>query len=343
MALIQMAQELTGRVPNLDIDLAVTMIREAWKSVRKLRGWSFQLGQGGFAAPSKYGLGTVSVTYGATTVTGDATASAGWATLSQFGSLVTQRQFRIGGGTIYDIIGYDDTDPNAIILTLDRPFIDYLATTTGLPYIIYQPYYTTPEKEFVRWLAIRDMTNVRWLNVNADYDARRATDMADPQRQIYTPPLIVLPLGVDTRGQGTSLASSTLGYMRYELYPQPSSQIVYQSWYMWEGPGLENDADELPRPITELLVKSKALVDAYGMAEANKDPQNPRGSGADFRFTSGLYAQIYKDELASCRVNDRESVSMFSATMSRVGSPAPFSTWNPATGVLSVSNLAQTS
>ena len=58
MALIQMAQELTGRVPNLDIDLAVTMIREARKSVRKLRGWSFQLGQGGFAAPSKYGLGT---------------------------------------------------------------------------------------------------------------------------------------------------------------------------------------------------------------------------------------------------------------------------------------------
>jgi len=339
MSLVTMAQEMTGRVPNLDIDLAITMVREAWKSVRKLRGWSFQLGQGGFAAPSKYGAGTVSATYGSDQIVGDATASAGWATLSQFGSLITQRQFRIGGGTIYDIIALDGVST----LTLDRPLIDYEANPTGLPYIIYQPYYPTPQKEFIRWLAIRDMTNVRWLNVNADYDSRRATDMADPQRQIYTPPLVVLPLGIDTRGQGTANASSTLGYMRYELYPQPSSQIVYQDWYMWEGPGLVNDADELPRPITELLVKSKALVDAYGNAEGNKDPANPRGAGADFRFLAGQYGAIYKDELQSCRVNDRESVSMFGATMTRVGSPAPFSTWNPATGVLSVSNLAQTS
>src|SRR5512146_3296205 len=107
MSLITMAQELTGRVPNLDIDLAVTMIRESWKTVRDLRGWYFQLGQGGFAAPSQYALGTISVNYGDTLVTGDATASAGWATLSQFGSLITQRQFRIGGGTIYDIVAYD--------------------------------------------------------------------------------------------------------------------------------------------------------------------------------------------------------------------------------------------
>lgn len=344
MSLITMSQELTGRVPNLDIDLAVTMVREAWHSIRKQRGWSFQLGQGGFAAPGQYAQGTVSIPYGGTQVIGDATATAGWATLSQFGSLITQRQFRIGGGTIYDIIAYDTTT-NApfATLTLDRPFIDYEANPTGLPYLIYQPYYATPQKDFIRWLAIRDMTNVRWLNVNADYDTRRQTDMADPQRQIYTPPLVVLPLGTDTRGQGTVNASSTLGYMRYELYPQPSSQIVYQSWYEWEGPDLVNDSDTLPDPISEILVKSKALVDAYGSAEANRDPANPRGSGADFRFLVGQYQSMYATELQNCRVNDRERVSMFSAQMSRVGSPAPFSTFNPATGVLNVSNLAQTS
>lgn len=343
MSLITMAQELTGRCPNLDIDLAVTMIREAWHSIRRQRGWSFQLSQSGFAAPSQFAAGTVSVSYGGTTVTGDATASAGWSTLSQFGSLITQRQFRIGGGTIYDIIAYDDTNPNAIVLTLDRPFIDYEAHSTGLPYLIYQPYYATPVKDFIRWLAIRDMTNVRWLNVNADYDTRRATDMADPQRQIYTPPLVVLPLGIDQRGIGTTTPSSTLGYMRYELYPQPSSQIVYQNWYEWEGPDLINDTDTLPDPISEILVKSKALVDAYGNAEANKNPANPRGSGADFRFLVGQYQQMYNVELQNCRVNDRERVSMFSAQMSRVGSPAPFSVFNPATGVLNVSNLAATS
>lgn len=335
MSLITMAQEMTGRVPNLDIDLAVTMIREAWHSIRKMRGWSFQLAQGGFAAPGQYANGTVSITYGGTTVTGNSVASAGWATLSQFGSLITQRQFRIGGGTIYDIVKYDATVPTAVVLTLDRPFIDYEVNTSGLPYLIYQPYYPTPVKNFIRWLAIRDMTNVRWLNINADYDTRRQTDMADPQRQIYTPPLIVLPLGVDTRS-----GSSTLGYMRYELYPGPTSQIVYQTWYEWAGPDLTNDTDTLPDPISEITVKAKALVDAYGVAEANKDPQNPRGSGADFRFLAGMYGKIYDRELQSCRVNDRERVSTFSAQMSRLGSPAPFSTYNPQTGVLSVSNFA---
>lgn len=338
MSLQTMAYELTGRVPNLDIDLAVTMVRDAWGSVRKLRGWSFQLGQGGFAAPAQYANGTVSITYGGTTITGDSVASAGWATLSQAGSLITQRQFRIGGGTIYNIVKADFTTPTAAVLTLDRPFIDYQANTSGLPYIIYQPYYAAPVNNFIRWLAIRDMTNVRWLNVNADYDTRRATDMADPQRQIYAPPLVVLPLSTDQRA-----GSSTAGYMLYELYPQPSTQIVYQTWYEWEGADLVNPTDTLPEPITEKLVKCQALMDAYGMAEGNKNPENPRGAGADFRFLVGQYQAMYAEELKACRVNDRERVSLFSATMSRLGSPAPFSTWNPATGVLSVSNLAQTS
>jgi hypothetical protein len=338
MALQDMAYELSGRVPNLDIDLAVTMVREAWHSVRKLRGWSWQLGQGGFAAPARYSNGTVSMTYGGTTITGDATASAGWATLSQFGSLITQRQFRVGGGTIYNIVAANFSNPSAVVLTLDRPFIDYQASYSGVSYIIYQPYYAAPVKDFIRWLAIRDMTNVRWLNVDADYDQRRQTDMADPQRQIYTLPLMVLPYYVDQRPN-----SSTLGYMMYELYPQPSSQIVYQTWYEWEGPDIVNPTDTLPTPITEKLVKCLALMDAYGWAEGNKNPQNPRGAGADFRFLVGQYKAMYDEELKACRVNDRERVNLFSATMTRVGSPAPFSTWNPATGVLSVSNLAQSS
>lgn len=336
--------ELTGRVPGLDVDLAKTIAQEAWYSIRKLRGWSWQLGQGGFAAPSRITGGTVDITYGGTTVTGDATASALWAAGGQYGSLITQRQFRVGGGTIYNIIAYDDTNPNAIVLTLDRAFIDYQTSYTGIPgAMIYQPYYAAPVKQFVRWLAIRDMTNVRFLNVNADYDTRRQTDMADPQRQIYTPPLVVLPFYTDQRGEGTANASATLGFFMYELYPQPSSQIVYQTWWEYEGPDLVNPTDTVPSTVTEALVKWKALADGYGWAEANKNPQSPRGAGADFRFLVGKYQELYKNELQACRVMDRERVSMFSATMSRVGSPAPFSTWNPATGVLSVSNLAQTS
>ena len=340
MSFNDMAFEVSGSVPGLDIDLAKTKVREAWHSIRKLRGWSFQLGSGGFSTPAQVNEGTISLAFGSPTVVGDATASAQWATASIYGSLLSQRQFRVGGGTIYNIIAVDLTVPTAAVLTLDRPYTDSLANnvSTGLNYLIYQPYWATPTREFIRWLAVRDMTNVRWLNVNADYEQRRTTDMADPQRQIYENPLMLLPYQTDQR-----TGSSTLGYFQYELYPGPISSYTYQTWYMWEGPDLVNGSDALPSPITEKLVKKLALSDAYGWAEANKDAQNPRGSGADFRFLIGGALKEYEAELKACRVNDRERVNLFNATMTRIGSPAPFSTFNPATGVLSVSNLAATS
>jgi len=339
MSLYTMAFEVSGSVPGLDIDLAITKVREAWHSVRKLRGWSFQLGSGGFSTPSQVVLGTVSVTFGSPTVTADATATTAWSTASEYGSLLSQRQFRIGGSTIYNIIAYKVVGGFGQ-LTLDRPYTDALANnvSTGLSYIIYQPYWPAPVKGFTRWLAVRDMTNVRWLNVNADYEQRRTTDQADPQRQIYENPLMLLPYQTDQR-----VGSSTLGRFQYELYPGPISAYSYQTWYMWDGPDLVNQNDELPEPITEKMVKKLALVDGYEWAEANKDPQNPRGSGADFRFLMVAAQKVYDEELRACRVKDREQVNMFNATMTRIGSPAPFSTFNPATGVLSVSNLAQSS
>lgn len=349
MSLQSMAYELTGRVANLDIDLAITMIREAWSSVRKLRGWSFQFQQGGFSTPSQVGsssttpplnedFGTVSLAFGSTLVTGDAIASAEFLTTSQYGSLITQRQFRIGGGTIYNIIAMDATDPTAVVLTLDRAFIDPLVSYVGQPYLIYQPYITAPDRNFIRWLGFRDMTNVRWLNIDADYEERRTTDMADPQRQIYTPPLMVLPFQTDTRPN-----SSTPGWMMYELYPQPIQQILYQTYWLTEGADLDLPTDILPFPVSEALVKWRALSDAYGWAEGNKDPADPRGAGANNPFLIQMYEAKYQAELKSCRINDRERINLFSAQMTRVGSPSPFSTFNPATGVLSVSNLAQTS
>lgn len=352
MSLQSIAYRLTGRVPNLDIDLAVTMVRQSWHSIRKLRGWSWQLQQSGFSTPSQVGsssttpplnsnFGTCTVAFGSPTVTGDAIASGEWATASQYGSLITQRQFRIGGGTIYNIIAADFNTPTAAVLTLDRAFIDPLVSYTGQPYLIYQPYIAAPEKNFIRWLAMRDMTNVRWLNVDADYQERRNTDMADPQRQIYTPPLMVLPFQRDYRGQGTATPSSKLGYMMYELYPQPISQILYQTWFEFEGPDVELPNDTFPVPVTEALVEFKSLTDAYAWAEGNKDQANPRGGGANNQFLCQMYEAKYKEELAACRINDREAVSLFNAQMTRTGSPAPFSQFNPATGVLSVSNLAQ--
>src|ERR1035441_10090596 len=104
-----MYNELQGNVSGVDQAYARTLIQEAWEDVRRLGGWSFQFGETGFTVPGMLGTGTVTLTFGSPSVVGDANASAAWLTASQYGSLITQRQFRSGGvsgaGTIYDIIG----------------------------------------------------------------------------------------------------------------------------------------------------------------------------------------------------------------------------------------------
>jgi hypothetical protein len=330
--LADMVFELTGAVPGFDAAFARTKIREAWHEIRKLRGWSFQNAQGGFSSTPSIAGGTVSLTYGGTTVTADGTAAVLWANGSQFGSLLSQRQFRIGGGSIYDIVAYNQ---GAGTITLNRPYTDPLPTPTGNSYLLYQPYYTTPVKDFIRWLGVFDMTNVRWIDILGNYEQRTNVNINDPQRQIYANPLSLLPIGTDMR-PGTA----TPGWLREELYPQPTSQYGYMTWYEWSGPDLVNLSDTLPFPITENLVKTKARIGAYEWAESNKNPGNPRGSGANFSFLMEAANAEYKDLLQGIRVEDRERIDMFNRTMSRIGSPMPFSTYNNSTGVLSVSNLA---
>ena len=77
-------------------------------------GWSWQLFETGFTVPGALSTGTVTLQFGSYQVIGDANAVTAWTTLgigSQYGSLLTQRQFRSGGvsgaGTIYDIIAFD--------------------------------------------------------------------------------------------------------------------------------------------------------------------------------------------------------------------------------------------
>lgn len=106
MSLATMIAELRGSIPGYSAGLARTHLREAWTDIRNMKGWSFQLGNSGFGTPGLTEAGSVTVAFGATSVLADAQASAVWATASQPGSLLTQQQFRVGQGTIYNIIAY---------------------------------------------------------------------------------------------------------------------------------------------------------------------------------------------------------------------------------------------
>jgi hypothetical protein len=93
-----------------------------------------------------------------------------------------------------------------------------------------------------------------------------------------------------------------------------------------------NLSDTLPIGIPESMVKAKARARLYEQAEANKDPQNPRGAGADYRFLIGAALAMYERELKFARLRDRDRVDIFVSTMTRLaGGPAP-TTYNSASG-----------
>lgn len=347
-----MYSELQSNVAGVDQAYGRTLIQEAWQDVRRLGGWSFGFGETGFTVPGALGNGTVTLTFGSPLVTGDAVASAAWLTASQYGSLITQRQFRSGGtfwnynpsnppnnswwqygggaSTIYDIIAIDFTNPSAAVITLNRPFTDPL-TSLVMPvatqqYMIYQPYIVAPVKGFRRWLTVFDIGNSGTLMTRGDRRAMPGPG-SDPQRQIFSNPDRLLALGTDNR-----VGSSTAGWQRYELWPGPQNQFLYQAWYLWFGPDLVLPTDELPIGIPESMVKARARYRCYEQAEANKDPQNPRGSGADFRFLMGAADKQYASELKQARLEDRDKCDIFFTTMKRFRfGPAP-TTYDPATG-----------
>lgn len=336
MAYADMYAELQGNTSG-DAAYARTLVKEAWQGVRRLGGWSFQFGETAFTVPGALSTGTVTLQFGVPTVIGDANASAAWLTPgigSQYGSLITQRQFRSGGtsgaGSMYDIIAIDATNTSAVVLTLNRPFADPLAVMTApnttQEYMIYQPYIVAPARGFRRWLTVYDIANSGWLFTRGD---RRAIPGpgGDPQRQIFANPDRLLALGTDTR-----LGSSTPGWQRYELWPGPQNQYLYQAWFLQWGPDLINPDDELPIGIPESMIKAKASCRFYENAESNKDPRNPRGAGADYRFLMGASLKQYETELKQARLEDRDKCDIFVSTMKRArGGPAP-TTFDPATG-----------
>lgn len=331
-----MIAEQRGTVPNYSAALARTHLRNAWTDIRQLKGWSFQLGNSGLSVPGLVNAGSVTVTLGSDQVLGDAVASAAWLAASNPTSLITQRQFRTGQGTIYNIIALDDTDPTAVILTLDRMWIDSYYLGSGQGYSIYQPYIVSPVKTLQAWEYFMDVRNVIHLDVNNTRGIWEKINGADPQRQIFSNPGNLIPHGVDNRP-----GSATLGYPMFELYPQPQSIYVYQFGYSWGGPDLTDipGTSAVPYPMTEHCVKTLGRVKAFEWAEANKNAENPRGAGADFRFLMDAANKEYQGQLHEIRSLDRDIYDAWTNTMNRFINIGVVSTFDPATGTVQSRNL----
>jgi hypothetical protein len=300
-----MASELTGYLPKLSKELAFTLVNRAWSKIRDTGIWSFQLGESGILTPNVISTGTVTATIGSPTITCDTSATAALTGLSN--PLLTQRQFRVQGYSVYSIIA---ASGSPLVLTLDRPYSDPPAGSS-LPYMVYQAYYAPPVSDFKRWLDIRDMTNGCWIGI---YETRREIDIGDPQRLYFTFPRWLVPYNLDSRA-----GSSTLGQMLYELYPNPLSQISYMTWWLRRGADLINPNDTLPSPITDDLILPRARVLAYEWAEANRDPSIARGQAADYKMLIGMANEMYQEKLKEIRKVDRDRIDLYLARIIRFG------------------------
>lgn len=296
MPFLDLYQELTGAVPKLPVDFARTLVNRAWADIRRQNLWSFQLFEANWTSPAVINAGTVTTTQGATTVVFDTTASTAIAAvgIGPFPTPITQRQFRVGIGTIYNIWALAN-NAGIITLTLDRPYAE--AGGAGIAYMIYQCYYPAPMKDFWTWINVRDIINFNDLDI---YTSRKEIDMRDPQRSIF-----YLPTNCMFYQNDQNTGGATPGFPLFELWGQPNFVLTYQLYGIRRGLPLVNDTDTLPSAVGEDCVQELAKVKAYEWAEANKGDM-PRNAGADFKFLIGAAMAEYKRLYRDYRRADRE-------------------------------------
>jgi hypothetical protein len=324
VALIDMTSELTELVPGMSRVRAKRLINRSWKIVQDSCLWSFQLSQGGFSTPEITTAGTFTCVLGQSTVVGDATASAAWIALPLYWA-PTLQQIRAQGFSIYSIIAMDTSNPNAVVLTLDRPFVDPLPFFSGVGYQMFQAYIPAPPR-FKRWLTIADMFNCWALDL---WTSRRTIDLTDPARLYTSNPSMALGLGQDNRGAGTPNQSATFGQQLYELYPNPQTEISYQTYFVAEAPYLEKNSDTLPSPIDENVVIQKALTWAYRDAEGRKDVMAAKGSGGNFLALKKESEADFLARLKTLRLMDRDAVDSYMVNMKAATSGYRMPYYNP--------------
>jgi hypothetical protein len=297
MSFASMASEVHGSVPKMPVDYSYTCVSRAYKDVRRQNLWSFLLFDANWTTPSIVNAGTVTVTQGLKTVVFNAAASAAITAIGLFPSAVTQRQFRIGIGTIYNIWSITTAGGGIVTLTLDRAYQE--ASGAGVAYMIYQVYYAAPMQDFWSCLSVMETTN---FNDLVTTKSRAWLNATDPQRTVFYLPTHVVPYQKDQNP-----ASPTFGFMLFELWGSPTFNLTYQLYGIRKGIDLVNDADLLPAEIGEDCVLALAKKYSYEWAEANKGDM-PRAVGSDYRFLIGDTKSEYKRLYMEYRKQDREVV-----------------------------------
>jgi hypothetical protein len=311
MAYANLWNELIGLVPKMPPDYAGTLINRAYRDIRRQNLWSFLVFESNWTSPPVINGGTAAVNQGSPTVVFNATASP--LILAQaFGppTPVTQRQFRVGIGTIYNIWKYSADGFGVVTLTLDRNYQE--PTAAAAAYSIFQCYYPAPVQDFWQWggggaTGVRDMVNFNDLITTK---TRGYFDSVDPQRTLYYIPTHVAPYQVDQNP-----ASPTKGWQLFEMWSQPQYTLTYQLFGLRKGLPLVLPTDTLPTEIGEDVVIALATKYAWMWAEGNW--QRAWGQKPNFLALQREAAADYKRLFAEYRRQDRATVDNFKTRMVR--------------------------
>lgn len=264
----KMARELAGQCP-VPFPFAKTLVNRAWLEVQGSWLWSFLVGDASVPTPSPVTAGTVTATLGSNQVVGDATAAAAWAAIGLVNPITTQ-QFRIGQGTIYNIIAFDGVNT----ITLDRLYVDP-PSGAGQSYMILGVYYNAPVQDFVWWESLRDPVNGYTLSTTV---TREYADAVDPQRFQSGWPSAAIPYKVNSQ------AGNFNGFPVFELWPTPLNNTTYVGTYFRSGSPFVNGTDTPIPPLSDDIVIEMGKMLAYEWCQANPD-KCPK---ADYRY---LYQQ----------------------------------------------------
>lgn len=265
MAFADLAFEVAGVIPGASPILVESWVKRAWRQIRDRRIWGFLTTDDSIVCPAQITAGTLSITQFNNVVTANAVASAA---LLAVGNLIeTPFQFlslRFGGlgntSQIYNIVSVDQTNPAAIVITLNRVIVE--ATNAASTYQCYRPYVAAPVSDFLKWISFVDMVN-GW-QLAGDFTSAQF-DQLDPQRQSF--------------GQAYNLGfykpsddnpSNQAPVPIYELWPGPTDGQTFYVRYRRQGVDFVNPSDTQPQIIPDQLIIQFALTHyAYPWARVN--------------------------------------------------------------------------
>lgn len=207
--------------------------------------------QGQMYVPNQITAGTVTTTQFSTSVVFDATAAAALNAVALAAPpqpVLVQRQFRLTGGPIYNIIAWDGVNT----ATLDRPFAE--SSVSGLSYMVYLPYVPTPRADFQKFLSIADPINDYRFRRRNLYKTTGEIDRRDPNRQAFSIPIWAASHDYTTLPSGVVVP-------RYEFWPHGVQAINYNVAYQVRG--VYADTDTIPSQISDATLIARARYYCY--------------------------------------------------------------------------------